>query len=77
MFPQIVKIKWTIIGEADTASKNKNKNKDKYLNLKVVCHDQRSIFLFKATGLKIIPIQEKMIFQQAIIFHIPIRSSKK
>ena len=28
LFYQIVKIKWTIIGETNTASKNKNKTKE-------------------------------------------------
>ena len=38
------------------------KQKYRYLNLNVIWHNQRVIFILKTTGLKIVSIQEKSIF---------------
>ena len=61
-FTLLLKLNGQFLEKQTRLQKRKRKQNNQYLNLKVSRHDQIIIFLFKTAGLKLILIQEKMIF---------------
>ena len=59
---KLLKLNGKLLEKQTRLQKIKIKQKGQYFHLRVSRHNQRSIFLLKTTGLKLIPRKDKMIF---------------